>query len=422
MLESVKISRRQSEIRQALAGLVGKESPDENEVRSMSEMDAEYRANETRYRAALIAEDTERRDAGKELETRGDREYSDLVSRFEIRQIVGALNEGRALTGPTNEVVTEMRGRGGYKGFPVPLMALEQRAGETIASGTPDPIQTRPIIDRLFPASVAGRMGAELINIDAGAVEYPIVTSSISAGWAATELGNIAGPTVFSTADRALKPEQNLGIQVKISRRALLQSGSGLEQAIRRDLNGAIGSALDKAVFQGSGASGEPLGVIPGVATYGITLTAVGAAASWAAFRAAIRRFMIANAATGPGDVMLLIHPGTYDYLDGQLLTSTDVSQWDRLLRNVPAANIAMSSNAVMLTAGTPDTSEALLTTRAGGTSPIMIGVWGGGLDLIRDPYVDAASGGLRLTALMTTDVQVPRGSQLEVLTDLQVE
>ena len=51
MLESVKISRRQSEIRQALAELVGKEKPTEDETRSMTDFDAEYRSNETRYRA-----------------------------------------------------------------------------------------------------------------------------------------------------------------------------------------------------------------------------------------------------------------------------------------------------------------------------------------------------------------------------------
>ena len=64
MLDSVKISRRQSEIRQALAGLVGKETPTDEETRSMESMDAEYRNNEVKYRAALIAEDTERREAG----------------------------------------------------------------------------------------------------------------------------------------------------------------------------------------------------------------------------------------------------------------------------------------------------------------------------------------------------------------------
>ncbi len=115
MLDSVKIARRQSEIRQALAGLVGKESPTEDETRSMETMDAEYRANETRYRAALIAEDTERREAGADLETRSDREYAELVGRFELRQVALAIDEGRALSGATKEVVDELRSKGGYQ-------------------------------------------------------------------------------------------------------------------------------------------------------------------------------------------------------------------------------------------------------------------------------------------------------------------
>jgi hypothetical protein len=64
MLDSVKIARRQSEIRQALAELVGKESRPRTRPGACRTMDGEYRTNETRYRAALIAEDTERRDAG----------------------------------------------------------------------------------------------------------------------------------------------------------------------------------------------------------------------------------------------------------------------------------------------------------------------------------------------------------------------
>lgn len=70
MLDSVKIARRQSEIRQALAALVGKTDATADELRSMETLDAEYRSNETRFRAALISEDTERREAGADLETR----------------------------------------------------------------------------------------------------------------------------------------------------------------------------------------------------------------------------------------------------------------------------------------------------------------------------------------------------------------
>lgn len=422
MLESVRIARRQSEIRQSLAAIVGNDKPSEEETRSMESLDCEYRSNETRYRAALIAEDQERRDAKGELETRAERDFAELVGRFELRQVALALDEGRALDGATAEVVQELRGRGGYRGVPVPWQALEIRAGETVASGTPDPMQTRPIIDRLFPDSVAGRMGAQMIGIDSGAIEWPVVTSSVSAGWADGETANVSGPTAFATTDRALKPEQNLGVQMRITRKALKQSGDALEQAVRRDMNGAIATALDKAIFLGTGANGQPLGVITGAATYGITSTDdPDTLASWGAFRSAVARFMGASAAGTPSAVKMLIRPELWAVLDGALITGTAVSEWDRLLANVPAANVSMSANALAAPSGTPLVTQALLTTAAGGVAPIFVGTWGG-IDLIRDPFSDAQSGGLRLTGLATVDVTVARPAQLELLTGIELE
>ena len=387
----------------------------------MESLDAEYRQNETKYRAALISEDTERREAGKELETRSGNEWADLVGKFEMRQVALALDEGRALDGATAEVVQELRSKGGYRGMPVPWQALELRAGETVASGTPDPLQTRPIIDRLFPDSVAARMGAQMINIDSGATEWPVVTSSVSAGWANGETGNVAGPSVFATTDKALKPEQNLGIQMRITRKALKQSGDALEQAVRRDMNSAIGQAMDKAIFLGAGSSGEPLGVITGQSTYGITSTDAGALADWAAFRAGVVRFMSANAAGSPSSVLALIRPELWSLLDETLISGTAVSEWDRLTKHIPAGNIAMSTNALAAPSGDPSETQVLLTTSAGGVAPIFVGVWGG-VDLVRDPFSDAQSGGLRLTALTTADVTVARPAQLELITGLELE
>ena len=420
MLNSVKITRRQSEIRQQLATLAGKEKPTEDEVRSLETLDLEFRTNETRYRAALIAEDTERREAGADLETRAGGEWDNLVAGFELRQVALALDEGRALTGRTAEVVQELRSQGGFRGMPVPWLALERRAGETIASGTPNPLMTRPIIDRIFPDSVAARMGAQMISIPSGSVEWPVTTSAVTAGWQATELGTVAGPTAYATTDKALAPNNTLGIQMRISRKTLLQSGSALEDAVRRDMNGAIQQALDAAVFLGTGSSGQPLGIIPGVATYGITSTAIGAVATWSVFRSAVARFMTANAVASPDAVKLLIRPEVWSYMDGVLITSTAVSEWDRMVANIPTGNIAMNTNALAAPTGSPLACTALLTTATGGVAPIFVGAWGA-VDLIRDPYSDAQSGGLRVTALATLDLTVARGAQLEVLTGVRV-
>ena len=135
MLESRRIELRRSEVRQQLASLAAKTEPTADEVRSMESLDQEYRTLEVRLRASLIAEDTERAAAGRDLETRGDAEWSKLIDRYEVRQICLALDEGAALSGPTAEVVTELRSCHGYRGFPLPYAALVKRSGETIASG-----------------------------------------------------------------------------------------------------------------------------------------------------------------------------------------------------------------------------------------------------------------------------------------------
>lgn len=421
MLESVTISRRQSEIREQLAVLAGKPEPSEDEVRSMTDLDKEYRRNEARYRAALIVEDEERREAGADLETREGRQWDDLVQSFELRQVALALDEGQQLDGATAEIVQELRAHGGYRGIPIPWAALEVRTGETVASGVPDPIQTRPIIDRLFPSSVAARMGAQLVNIDHGAVEWPVTTQGALVGWQDGETAAVGAAQAYQSADRPMKPDQTLGVQMKITRRSLKQSGAALEQAVRRDMSASMSVAMDQAVFLGTGANGQPLGVITGRSTYGIALDEIDAPATWAAFRAAVTAFMVANAAASPGAVRALIRPELWDFMDSQLIEGTAVTEFDRLTRHIPAANIATTSNGLAVPSGDPEATTALLTTATGGVPPMFVGVWGG-IDLIRDPYSDAQSGGLRLTALATMDVTVARPAQLRVLTGLEIE
>lgn len=408
MLDSVKIQRRQSEIRQELAELVGKESLTEDETRSMGALDTEYRSNETRYRAALVAEDTERREAGDELETRSDREWAEVMQGFEVRQAVMALDEGRALDGATKEIIEEMRSVGGYQGIPIPYQALETRAGETVSSDTPEPKAIRPTIDRIFPGSVAAQLGVQRISIAQGSLAFPVATSGATFGWQADELSDVGAAAKYATSERALSPDHTGGAQMVITRKALKQSGAGLEQAIRRDLNAAIGAELDRVVINGSGATGEPLGFIPGAGTYGIESTAVNAAATWAAFRAEIVAFMEANAISSAREVNLAFDPSIWADLDEALISGTATSEWDRMVKHV--GNPAVSS--------VIPAESAILAATVQGVAPGYLGVYGG-IDLIRDPYTKAGSGQLVLTGLTTADFTAPRGLQTRILTGL---
>jgi HK97 family phage major capsid protein len=417
MLTSKKLELRRSEIRQSLSELANIEKPSEDETRKMTELDGEYRSKEVQYRAALVSEDDERKEAGAELESRSETEWGELAGRFELRQVALALDEGRKLDGATAEMVEELRSVGGFQGIPVPLEALETRAGETLAGGVPDPIRTMPTIERLFAGSSATQMGCRMINVGVGEIEYPVATGGAQPGWAGSETGDVPGPQAYTTVDRPMKPDQTLGVQMKITRKALKQAGAGLEQAVRRDMSAAILQEVDRAVFLGSGSGGEPLGIFPGASTYGITETAIDAAASYAAFRAAAVRFMTANAASGPGAINLLLRPEVFDNMD-ELISGLAISEWDRLVAKM--GKTVLTTNGIVAPAGGPPVeSKALMTTTTNGVAPVFCGMWGA-VDLIRDPFSDAKSGQLRLTALTTMDVTVARGVQLEILTGIQ--
>lgn len=413
MLKSQELQRRQSEVREELSGLAANDTLTDEQRSKMTALDGEYRDNEAKYRAALISEDEQREQAGRELETREGKQWDDLVGQFELRQVALNLDEGRAIDGATAEVVQEMRSQGGYQGCPVPLQALEMRAGETVSTNTPDPVSTANIIGRLFPQSVAAAMGTRMVNVGSGTNEYPVLTDGVSSAWAGSETGIVGGPDQAKTSPFSLKPDHTLGTQVQITRKALKQSGNGLEQAIRRDMRTEIQKALDTVIFQGAGASGEPNGIVSKYSGYGITQHDASASSmDYSTFIDAVAAMMSANAATGMGDVRALVRSEVWSYADGAMFDAgSGITVWDKILSKM--GRVVTSDTA--LAAPATNVSNLLLTTNAGGLAPIFCGIWGG-LDVIRDVYTKAHSGQLLITGLMTCDVTASRAEQLRLV------
>lgn len=126
-------------------------------------------------------------------------------------------------------------------------------------AGFPLPAFLTPMSSARFWASVASRTEHKAYALAA----YGAMSAKDRADG---ETANVAGQTAYATTDRAMSPDHNLGIQMRITRKTLKQSGAALEQAVRRDM----GVAIDQAAFLGTGANGQPLGVITGAATYGI--------------------------------------------------------------------------------------------------------------------------------------------------------
>lgn len=382
MLRSQTLELRQSEIRSRLAELQSGEEITDEQHGQMDELTTEFRRNETELRAALIGEDADRQ--AHAPDDSQARERRSLIDSFEIRQAIGVLTERTAmLSGPTAELVQEMRSadKANYQGIPIPYEALLEQRTDTVSSGTPTPEMTAPIVDRIFADSVAQRMGIRQINVPFGDRVFPVAIAGAAFNWVASEGADLAAAVAYATGDVTLSPDHTGGTRIDVTRVAMKQSGPNLEAAIRRDMRASIQQGLDQATFLGSGAAGQPTGILVDGA---VPATAIAATADYAAFRTAAVQFMTDNIVGGFDAIRILTRPEILNIMDDAVLTGTSETEWDRFLRRF--SNPVLTSSAVAAPAGTPLAVEALMSTTYAGVPPVWTALYGG-IDMISDQF-----------------------------------
>jgi HK97 family phage major capsid protein len=121
------------------------------------------------------------------------------------------------------------------------------------------------LIDALRPRSVALQLGAVPVGELIGDVEIPRQDTTSSAFWLAQGTGSMAiteSEGTFDSTPLTAKPCV-VGAISRISRNLLMQAKSRLaESIVSTDLVRTLGGGLDAAVFQGSGAGGQPTGIV----------------------------------------------------------------------------------------------------------------------------------------------------------------
>jgi HK97 family phage major capsid protein len=129
-------------------------------------------------------------------------------------------------------------------------------------------------IDLLRNRSVAMRMGARMMGGMVGNVTIPRQTASGTAQWLTSESTAISEsqPTI---GQLSLSPK-HVGAYTEISRLLALQSSPDAESLVMSDLAQTVGTAVDKAVMHGSGASGQPQGIVGTSGVGSVTGTSLG--------------------------------------------------------------------------------------------------------------------------------------------------
>jgi HK97 family phage major capsid protein len=189
------------------------------------------------------------------------------------------------------------------------------------------------------------------------------------------------------------------GAATEISRTLMLQSTPDAEALVRGDLIACLTQGIDNVAINGTGAAGQPLGLLgAGISTY----EAGGAATvpSWADVVGL--ETTIAGDNADIGTLAYLTHTLGRGYLKSTPKVSTEaIYMWSE--QNTLNGYRAIASNQVPanLSQGGVVDAYALI---FGNWADLVIGLWGG-MDILVNPYANDLAGAVRVVALQDVDI-----------------
>jgi HK97 family phage major capsid protein len=257
--------------------------------------------------------------------------------------------------------------------------------------------------------------GARVLSGLQGNVQIPAMTAGKSWTWVNPE--NTAVASADPTFAQIPLTPKDVGTVVDISRRLLLQSTPAVDGLIRDDIAMAMANTIDAGAITGTGASGQPLGLlnnsnVPTAASLGTN----GGSLNWSALTYLPQLVGTANRLLGSlaflTNAQAALHANRTQRISGSIVPkylfdgidenglggSSCLGYPVHISQNVP-------SN---LTKGSGTNLSPLL---FGNWNDLLIGEWGV-LSILADPYTFSNTGALRITAFATVDVNVryPQG------------
>ena len=244
-------------------------------------------------------------------------------------------------------------------------------------------------IDVLRNASSVMQAGARMLNGLSGDVKIPRKSAASTAAWIATE-GGASSESEMTVGSVSMTPK-SLGAYTDITRQLMIQSSLDVESLVRDDLAQALATAIDKAGLEGTGASGQPTGVL---STSGVNTVTAFAAANPTFAEVVTLETAVAEDNALMGSLAYILPAGMY----GALKTTEKASG---------------TAQFVVEPGGSINGYRGIVSNQAtagnlyfGNFDDLLIGFFGG-LDIIVDPYTNSTSGTVRVVALQSCDVAV---------------
>lgn len=259
-------------------------------------------------------------------------------------------------------------------------------ANDSALSG--DDFRAGAFIDVLRNASSVMASGATMLGGLSGDVKIPKKLTAANAGWISTEGGDSAESEM--TVGQVTLAPKTLGAHTDVTRQLLIQDSVGIEGLIRDDLVQALALAIDLAGLEGTGASGQPTGLLN---TTGVTKVTTFAGVNPTFAEAVSLETAVANANALRGNLGYILRSN----MNGALKTTAVDAGSGRF---VSEGGMINGYNARVSNQGTDGNIYF------GNWADMLIGMFAG-MDIIVDPYTHSKSGTVRVTALQSVDVGV---------------
>lgn len=233
------------------------------EIQQFDALKVEERTLAAQVERAEYLGDLERRSAGEPVSGNPSADFDRLAGSVSVVKVLKAQMEGRSLDGAEGEYAKEAEKRSGRKaeGAFVPFKSLEKRANTTVTA--PELIGTdhraQDYIGPLRESLVARALGVRVLSGLVGNVSIPKFGSGLETGWITEGQPVPEGQMSF---DGVTLTPKHVGGKTEMSRQLLQQSSPGIEQLVREDLSFLIAKQIDRAIINGSGAAGEPRGIL----------------------------------------------------------------------------------------------------------------------------------------------------------------
>lgn len=397
MLKSQEIQLAQSKRRERMAAIQKEgEVNDEGraELRSLAD---QYEGGEVELRAALLVEGAEREKIAvpDKAETDFDRE----CRSFSLSALVGAITDGKPLSGREAEVSAELEQRSGGAqkgGILVPWASLLETRADAITDTTADNnLTSRPVmppLERLFESSAAAAFGFRTVQIT-GRPSWPEIIGGASAHW----VGEGQGHDAESINTRTLSPTMKTATARYLLTRQATKENPALESVLRTDLSNVIREAVDRAAFVGKGGL-EPRGLLMQLQAADRVGDMPSLPVSFAELLHESIAVMNSAKLNDPKGVRIATQPDAFEALALSLVAGTATSALDR---------VRSTLGPIIFSRQTADEGNRTVFFGAG-DALALIPTWGAP-ELIIDPFSESKTGKIALTVFTFVDVLVRR-------------